>query len=671
MIAQPWIVAFFQPEDVFLMPVRDRTRNTILLASVVLALVAAAAVGTAGLLTRSIARLTAVARQVSEGNIGAKAAVTTRDEIGILAHTFNTMTDKLKETLEGLRRSEEKFRNIYEHAVEGIYQAAIDGTLLNANPAMARLLGYVSPAELLAEVRDIGRLYVHPDARAALVASLLEREAVLGTEIEVYRKDLTSIWISISARVVRDEAGRPRYSEGFVTDITERKRAEEHIRYLAQHDALTGLPNRVLFQDRIALAIVQARRENRHVAVLFIDLDRFKHINDSLGHQYGDRLLQAAARRLQHCLREGDSVARLGGDEFVIGLPRIEGSNDAALVAQKVIEALARPLVIDGQTLHVTGSIGISLYPTDGEDVEALMRTADTAMYSAKEKGRDNYQFFTSVLNAAVQSRMLIANRLHDALERGEFALSYQPQVELETGRVFAAEALIRWRRSEMGLVTPGDFVHIAEETGAIFALGEWVLREACGQLVRWRARGHGEMRIAVNLSPHQFRRPGFPDLAARILRETGLPPLALELELTESTLMTQSAENVSILERLADMGIGLAVDDFGTGYSSLSYLQRFPIHTLKIDKSFVSGIGEDANDTAIVTAVIAMANSLGLKVVAEGVESSAQAAFLRQHGCLAAQGFFFSEPVSADAFSAFLDARRDGFFAPISPGNK
>jgi diguanylate cyclase (GGDEF)-like protein/PAS domain S-box-containing protein len=666
MITQPWIVVFFQPEDEFLAPMVERTRNTVLFATTMLLLVATAAVVAAQLLTRPIVRLTTVARRVADGDLSAKADVTTRDEIGVLARTFNTMTDRLRQTLDGLRRSEENFRAIYTHALEGIYQAGMDGKILSANPAMARLLGYASPAELIAEVGNMQRLHVHREARAEATAAVLERDAAFGLEVEFYRKDMSTLWVSINARVVRDEKGAPLYTEAFVTDITQRRRAEERVRYLAQHDALTGLPNRGLFRDRIALAIAQARRERRSVAVLFIDLDHFKHINDSLGHQVGDRLLRAAARRLQRCLREGDSVARLGGDEFVIGLPRIDSSNDAALVAQKAIEALARPLVVDEHELHVTGSIGISLYPMDGEEVDVLMRAADTAMYHAKEKGRDNYQFFTSVLNEAAQSRLMIANRLHHALERGEFALNYQPQVDLESGRVFAAEALIRWRQPEFGAVTPAEFVRVAEETGVIFQLGEWALREACEQLVRWRKQGFTDMRVAVNLSPQQFRRAGFPDTAARILRETGLPPQALELELTESTLMTQSAENVTILERLAAMGVELAVDDFGTGYSSLSYLQRFPIHTLKIDQSFVSGIGADPNDTAIVTAVIAMANSLHLKVVAEGVETFAQAAFLKQQGCPAAQGFYYSAPMPAEELGRLLEKQHGYFEVPL-----
>ncbi|GEM_PF-2132926 len=672
LITQPWLVVFVEPQDVLLAPVLKKTRAMTTLAFVMLALVAVVAIVTAQLLTRPIVRLTAVARQVAEGNIGAKADVTTYDEIGILARTFNFMTDKLKETVDGLRRSEAKFRDTYEYALEGIYQATMDGKLLSANPAMARLLGYESSAELAARIGNISELYVHPEAREALVLpAILERGVALGLELEVYRKDRTTIWISVNARIARDENGNPVFIEGFVTDITERKRAQDHIRYLAQHDALTGLPTRVVFRDRIALALAQARRENRHVAVLFIDLDHFKHINDSLGHQVGDRLLRAVAARLQHCLREVDSVARLGGDEFVIGLPGIDTGNDAASVARKAIEALTRPLTVDEHELHISASIGISFYPTDGEDVDALMRAADTAMYHAKEKGRNNYQFFTSVLNEAAQSRLLIANRLHHALARGEFFLCYQPQVDLETGRVFAVEALIRWDQPEMGTIAPSQFVRVAEETGAIFLLGEWVLREACAQLVCWRKQGYPEIRVAVNLSPQQLRRPGFPDFAARTLREAGLTAPALQLELTESTLMVQGAENIEILERLAGMGVELAVDDFGTGYSSLSDLQRFPIHTLKIDQSFIRGIGEDANDTAIVTAVIAMADSLGLNVVAEGVETAAQAVFLRQHGCLAAQGFYFSRPMSADALNELLGKQRQSLNLPQRPPNR
>lgn len=449
------------------------------------------------------------------------------------------------------------------------------------------------------------------------------------------------------------------------TDITERKRAEERIRFLAQHDSLTGLPNRVVFRDRVNQAIVQAQRKQKLIAVLFIDLDRFKNINDSLGHQTGDLLLQVAAARLHECLRQGDTVARLGGDEFVINLPEIENNSDTMLVADKVLEAMRQPFIVDRHELHLSCSIGISIYPSDGGDVDELLRAADTAMYHAKEKGRNNYQFFTARLNEIAQRRLSVANRLHQALQREEFVLHYQPQIDLESGDIFAAEALIRWRPADGEMIAPNEFIGIAEETGLIEQLGEWVLREACAQMARWHRAGYSYLRVAVNLSPHQFLRPGFPALAARVLEETGLPATSLELEITEGVLMAQSTENMVALEQLARMGVGLSIDDFGTGYSSLAYLQRFPIHALKIDQSFVAGIGRDANDTAIVAAIIAMAHNLRLKVVAEGVETAEHAAFLKQHGCLAAQGFYFSEGIPAEEFVELLRSQTEAAKRP------
>jgi diguanylate cyclase (GGDEF)-like protein/PAS domain S-box-containing protein len=435
----------------------------------------------------------------------------------------------------------------------------------------------------------------------------------------------------------------------------ERKQAEERIRHMAHHDELTGLPNRTLLGEHVELAIAQAERTRSKTALLFVDLDHFKHVNDSLGHQAGDRLLRSVARRLQNCMRKSDSLARLGGDEFVLILPGLKAEQDAAPIAQKLLDTLHQPFAVDGQELHVSGSIGISLYPTDGTDAEALMRAADIAMYHAKEKGRGNFQYFTFSLNQAVQHRLRLASQLRHALARGELTMHYQPQIDMETGRIFAAEALIRWHQSDHGYIPPAEFIPIAEETGLIFPVGEWVLQTACAQLRRWRDAGFRDMKIAVNLSARQVVQHGFVDTVARVLYETGLPATALDLEITESLLMQPSEENLTPLNRLSEMGIQLSVDDFGTGYSSLSYLKRFPINTLKIDQSFVRGIDRDHDDMTIVAAIIAMAQSLRLKVIAEGVETAAQGSFLREHGCLLAQGYYYSKPMPADMLSEVL----------------
>ena len=558
---------------------------------------------------------------------------------------------------EALRESEGRYRTLVEHAPDALVVLDMDaGVFIDSNDNAARLFGVKREA-----LKKVGPIElsppVQPDGRASAEAGMEHLQRALAGEVTSFEwthRSAAGQDIACEVRLVR-LPGTRRLVRGSIMDITERKQAEERIRHMAHHDALTGLPNRTLFQDRVGQAVAQAHRNRSQVATLFVDLDHFKDINDSLGHQTGDRLLHLAGGRLQACLREGDSVARLGGDEFVINLPALTDSNDAMLVAGKVLEALREPFVIDGRELHVSGSIGISLYPADGEDTEALMRAADTAMYHAKERGRDNYQFFMPALNEAAQHRLAIATRLHQALPNAEFVVHYQPLVDLGSGRVFSTEALVRWKQADGGLVLPGEFIRIAEETGVIVALGEWVLREAAGQAARWREGGHSDLGTAVNLSPRQLRRPGFPELVGRILEEARLPPAALQMEITEGVLMAPNQENLAALAELARMGVRLAVDDFGTRYSSLAYLQRFPIHALKIDRSFVSGIGEDTSQTAIVTAIIAMAQSLRLKVIAEGVETAEQAAFLKARGCEAAQGCYFGPPVPAEELAASL----------------
>ncbi|HYC43073.1 MAG TPA: EAL domain-containing protein [Noviherbaspirillum sp.] len=475
---------------------------------------------------------------------------------------------------------------------------------------------------------------------------LSQQGSVLGTFAMYYREVRTPIQAELR---LADFAAR-------IAGIAiERKQAEHRISYMAHHDTLTGLPNRALLLDRLRQAAAQSQRIAKTVAVMFIDLDDFKHINDSLGHQVGDQLLQMVAARLQLCLRRGDTLARLGGDEFVLVLPSIDDDHAAALVAQKILDALRSTFYVNSHELHVGCSIGISLYPNDGEDADTLMRAADTAMYHAKAKGRGNYQFFMQSLNVAAQYRLAIANQLRQAIARGEFSLHYQPQVDMERGKIVSAEALLRWLQPDRGFIPPAEFIPIAEETGLITQIGEWVLREACVQLRRWRDAGHAELCMAVNLSARQLLQPDFVGSVERILLETGVPASALELEITENLLMHPSDENMVPLTQLSEMGVQLSVDDFGTGYSSLSYLKRFPIDALKIDQSFVRGIGHAQHDAAITNAIIAMAHSLNLKVIAEGVETAEQAAFLRARQCVFAQGYYYSKPVPPAAFYELL----------------
>jgi diguanylate cyclase (GGDEF)-like protein len=444
------------------------------------------------------------------------------------------------------------------------------------------------------------------------------------------------------------------------SEVAERKQAEEQIRRMVHYDALTGLPNRVLLQDRLLQEIGHAQRGNGLVGIVFIDLDYFKNINDSLGHHVGDRLLKMAAFRLQMCVRGQDAVARLGGDEFVLSLPDLHDIGDAALVAQKALETLEQPFMVEGHQLHVSASIGISMYPQDGSDVETLMRTADTAMYHAKEMGRSNFQFFTPSLNHAVQRRLIVNRQVRQAIAHDEFVLFYQPQVDMQSGRIFSAEALLRWKNESAEPLPCGEFIASAEDSGLIVQIGEWTLRQACAQIKVWHDAGHRDMKMAVNLSPRQLEQPGFGMLIADVLKEAHVPADALELEITEGTLMRRSEFNLSTLAQLSEMGIRLSVDDFGTGYSSLAYLQRFPVHALKIDRSFVRDIDVDANACALITAIIAMATSLRLSVIAEGVETQEQSRFLLARGCSAAQGYYYSKALPPELFLKVVEKWND-----------
>jgi diguanylate cyclase (GGDEF)-like protein len=485
---------------------------------------------------------------------------------------------------------------------------------------------------------------------------LLVRAIRYAMERSQARKALRQANDELERRVAARTAELANTIDALHAEIEERKQAEAQIRYMAHYDLLTRLPNRELLQDRIRQAIAYAHRNQTKMAVLFLDLDYLKYVNVSLGHKMGDRLLQIAATRLKECVREGDTVSRAGADEFVLCLPLVHDAGETALAAQKVLNVFSQPFEVDGNALHASVSVGISLYPDDGADVEALMRAAYTAMRHAKELGRGNYQFFTQALNTAAQRRLVLESELRQALAKNEIVLHYQPQVNMTNGAIFAGEALLRWRQPGKAPTSCANFIDIAEESSLILSLGEWVLREACRTLKHWQSAGHLDLRMAVNLSPRQFYQPHFFDMIVDILHEAGLAGTGLDLEITEGLLLQRSDEVVGTLNRLSDMGIQLSLDDFGTGYSSLAYLQRFPVHALKIDKSFIHNIGRDPNATALVDAIIAMANSLNMKVLAEGVETTQQIDFLTSHGCPAAQGFYYSEAVPEDVFVRLLD---------------
>lgn len=466
------------------------------------------------------------------------------------------------------------------------------------------------------------------------------------------------IWVNERAELEFDADGKPLRGVGTTQDITERKLAEARINHLAFYDALTGLPNRALCQDRLEQAIAATRRHGGELAAIFIDLDMFKHINDSLGHAIGDRLLQEATQRLVACVRSSDTVARLGSDEFVV-IMNGEIEDGISMLAQRLLGAVRDPFTIDGRVLHITCSLGMALYPRDGGDAQTMLHNADVAMSRAKEQGGDNARFYTEEMNRKALERLALEEDLRRALASNEFMLHYQPRVDLHSGEITGMEALVRWQRPGKGLIAPDVFIPAAEETGLILPLGEWVLREACTQARAWEKSMGKPMSVAVNLSVRQFRQTNLIEKVSAILHETGLSPASLELEITESMVMNQAEEVVATLARLHGLGVRLAIDDFGTGYSSLSYLKRFPVHVLKIDKSFVDGVPSDPSDTTIVTTIISMAHDMKLKVVAEGVESGAQLAFLRQRGCDEMQGYLFSRPVPAQEAESLLRAGR------------
>ena len=489
-------------------------------------------------------------------------------------------------------------------------------------------------------------------------SAILENK-ILGLTLNciLVRRDGVESDIEISAAPIHDSKGRVTGTVMVFRDVSEARTLSRRMSFLAQHDSLTQLPNRMVLNDRLTQAIAMAHRQAKKLAVLFLDVDRFKNINDSLGHAIGDRLLQSVSERLLACVRRSDTVSRQGGDEFVILLSEVARAPDAAICADKILQALSAPHDIDQHHLHITVSIGIATYPDDGTETETLMKNADFAMYDAKENGRNNYKFFRPEMNARAVERQTLENALRQAIERQEFVLHYQPLMNLGSGTIIGAEALVRWRHPQRGLVPPAQFIPVAEETGLIVPIGRWALREACRQARAWEDSGMPPTRISVNVSAVELRSEDFVACVRAVLAETGLNPHYLEFELTETFLLQDWKSTAAVLHALRDMGVQLALDDFGTGYSSLSHLKRFPIDTLKIDQSFVRNLTLDDGDASIVSAVISMGKSLHKRVVAEGVETREQLTFLQQQSCPEGQGFYFSKPMVAGAFGQLLNA--------------
>lgn len=762
---------------------------------------------------------------------------------------------KLKSAEAELRQAEEKYRSIFENAVEGIFQTTPDGQYVTVNPMLARIYGYDSPEELITTLTDIQhQLYVDPDRRDTFRRLMQEQDAVRDFESQIYRKDGSVIWIAENARTIRDAEGHPIVYEGTVEDITCRKEAEAElhkrgkllrgvaaatnclliesdynqaiaqaladlgtaaevdrvylyqnyvhpktgelamslryewvraavkplltqvhwqnrlysnfgtsgwydrlssgqsisvrtrelplseesilarqdvlsvllvpiliddsfwgyigfddchserywsdseesilvamaasiggalkrqqaeatIRYQAHHDLLTGLPNRALFNDRLPLALAHARRNHSMLAVMFLDLDRFKTINDTLGHAVGDRLLQEVAQRLLSCLRDEDTVSRWGGDEFTILLPQINHVEDAAITAQRILEALKPAFNLQGHELYVTSSIGVAIYPQDGDDCQTLLKNADAALYQVKEQGRNNFQIYVPAINSKASELLALESSLYQALDRGEFELYYQPQVNVATWEITRMEALLRWQHPELGEISPRVFIPLAEENGLIVPIGEWVLRNACAQHRQWlemlQAQGqtrHSNLRVAVNLSARQFQQNRLVEKISQILTASGLDSHFLELEITETTVMQNVDFTTTMLHQFREMGVHLSLDDFGTGYSALGYLKKFPLHTVKIDQSFIQEMTSDPNDAAIVAAVVALGRGLNLSVVAEGVETIEQMEFLRSLQCEEMQGYLFSPALTIETATHFLQKNCLHHLPPVNP---
>jgi two-component system CheB/CheR fusion protein len=621
-------------------------------------------------IVKPLLRLNKAAHQLALGDFSATLPDESKDELGQLIHAFSTMRESrksaeldlnnLNSSLESivmariseLRESEAYIHAVLDNASEGIIVIGEAGVITSFNTAAEKIFGY-GDEEIVgkdfnllisAEETDLSGKY-HRYIEGS------ENTTFFGVAREVIglRKDYSAFPLELKTTQVHIQNDLL-----FITtarDITDRKDAEQRISHMASHDALTNLPNRTLLQDRIQQTLVHNQRRQLQAAVLFIDLDKFKIINDSLGHDVGDELLKEAAARQVAELRSEDTVARQGGDEFIILLPTISTPQDAGVVAQKLLETLRNPFIIQGKELLISASIGIAIYPDDATNMEELLKNSDIAMYHAKESGRSNYQFFSANMNAQAAEKQALSVDLRHAVERNELFLVYQPVVDMASNKISGMEVLLRWQHPSLGLVSPVKFIPLAEENGMILPIGEWVLRSACQQISAWKKSGYCVPRIAINLSAQQFRQKSLADTIAQILHETETESHLIGIEITESMLVQNIDEVVATLLKLSNMGLEISIDDFGTGYSSLSYLKRFPINKLKIDKSFVDDIATHPDDAAIVKAIIAMAHGLSMTVVTEGVESQEQLEFLRQHGSEQYQGYIFSKPLlAADA---------------------
>ena len=568
--------------------------------------------------------------------------------------SFMDITER-KQAEEALRQSEEKYRTILESIQEAYFEVDLDGKFTFFNDSMARLTGHSKEELLGMNHKQFTNEETAKEVFQAFDNVYTTGEPSKGFDWQIIRKDGGEGFVEASVTLQKDLSGKPTGFKGMIRDITERKRTEQQINYMATHDVLTGLPNRLMFNQLLNQAIRSAQRHKRQLAVLFIDLDRFKTINDSLGHEAGDRLLKEIGKRFKRSLRADDVIGRMGGDEFVILIEEVNELNQVALVAHKILSSTIKPMVLTGEECRITASIGISIYPKDGLDEQSLMKNADIAMYFAKEEGRNNYQFYSKDIQSQSNKRFSIETNLRRALERNELSLEYQAKLDFKTGMITGVEALLRWDNPYLGSVTPSQFIPVAEETGLIVPIGRWVMKTACAQNVAWQRQGLPPVCMAVNLSLRQLMDDNLLKDIKAALDDSGMAPNLWELEITESMVMHNPMYLIEVLTNIKKIGVRLAIDDFGTSYSSLAHIKHFPIDTLKVDRSFIRNLLQDSENQAITEAIIAMGKTLSITVVAEGVETQAQKDFLRDHICDEMQGFYFSKPVTPDQFGDLL----------------
>ncbi len=614
-----------------------------------------------------------VLNRVSRGDLNARVVGKSGLELSeSLKKVTNDMIESISRAEEALKESEEKYGSLFKHSNDAILLYDLEGNIIDFNQKVLDQFRYDKSEIASLKISD---LHVTEDVEASekAIKKLLGYEFV-NTEVNFRTKDGEVFPAEVSSSLF--EIRGKKVIQSIVRDITHRRRAVEQIVYMAYHDTLTKLPNRLLLKDRLKQALASARQYNRLVAVLFLDLDNFKHTNDTLGHDVGDLLLQEVSDRLIKYVRKSDSIARLdnedmgatiarlGGDEFTILLTEIKDMQDAAKVAQRILELLKQPFNIRAHRIFITTSIGIALFPDDGDDVDTMLKNADTAMYHAKNLGRNNYQFYKQSMNIAILQRLEMENKLRQALEQREFSLHYQPQVETGSNLIVGMEALIRWMHPEQGMLLPATFLHLAEETGLIVPLGEWMLYHACAQNMAWQKAGFPPVRMAVNISGAHFRQKNFIETVRTILHDTGLEPQYLELELTENILMHEAETVMSTVAALKALGLRFSIDHFGTGYSSLSFLKRFSADSLKIDRSFLEDLITHPNDHAVIKAIIALAQSLKLEVIAEGVEAHQQMAFLTLQGVRVMQGSLFCPPLPASSLASIVREGKCSFTA-------